>query len=591
MSDTVIPVGEVVLEVVSPDGARRYVRVTQTPFLIGRGAETGNHLQLSDRRISRNCAAIVIEANRFYIEDRGQRRGLFVNGEKVESRELQDGDAITFGLDDSYEILFRSSSGASEDSVPQLLTRIEHITSSEPASGGLRKLNLLLEATSLLHSQLPLDSVLGTMLDHAVAVTDADRGLLLEADATGALKVKLARRSGGLRLPPESLTPSQTAIQLAIKQQSPVITEDLAQADMDLQAAHSIVAQRLRAVVVIPLWAMSRANTQESMINIRRGEFLGVLYLDSRRPAAFSKLDRQILDALAADAASILDNARLVERERERQRLEQEINIARDIQQALLPRNFPNHPNFAVAGVNFPCLSVGGDYFDVFPLSESRTAFVIADVSGKGLGAAIVTTMLQGALSGMTLGTDPGLLFNNVNRFLCDHTEVGRYATVFFGILDRDGHLEFINAGHPSPFLIRSGTAEEAFTEGSFPVGLVPEARYTAASLKLEPGDTLVLFTDGVTEAMDPDDQLFGVPRLKEVLTGQTECPLEQLQKCVLEAVENFARGAHQTDDLTLLIVRYRATAASATTGTDVPASEPSSVAAASSSANRAASS
>jgi serine phosphatase RsbU (regulator of sigma subunit) len=591
MSDTVIPSGEVVLEVVSPDGARRYVRVTQTPFLIGRGAETGNHLQLSDRRISRNCAAIVIEANRFYIEDRGQRRGLFVNGEKVESRELQDGDAITFGLDDSYEILFRSSTGTSEDPIPQLLTRIEHITSSEPASGGLRKLNLLLEATSLLHSQLPLDSVLGTMLDHAVAVTDADRGLLLEASATGALKVKLARRSGGLRLPPESLTPSQTAIQLAIKQQSPVITEDLAQANMDLQAAQSIVAQRLRAVVVIPLWAMSRANTQESMINIRRGEFLGVLYLDSRRPAAFSKLDRQILDALAADAASILDNARLVERERERQRLEQEINIARDIQQALLPRNFPNHPNFAVAGINFPCLSVGGDYFDVFPLSDDRTAFVIADVSGKGLGAAIVTTMLQGALSGMTLGTDPGLLFNNVNRFLCDHTEVGRYATVFFGILDQDGHLEFINAGHPSPFLIRRGIAEEAFTEGSFPVGLVPEARYAAACLKLEPGDTLVLFTDGVTEAMDPDEQLFGVPRLKEILTGQTECPLEQLQKCVLEAVENFTRGAHQADDLTLLIVRYRATAVSVTPGTGVPASEPSSVGAASSSANRAASS
>jgi phosphoserine phosphatase RsbU/P len=591
MTDTVLPIGEAVLEVVSPDGARRYVRVTQTPFLIGRGAETGNHLQLSDRRISRNCAAIVMEANRFYIEDRGQRRGLFVNGEKVESRELQDADAITFGLDDSYEILFRSSSGTGDDSVPQLLTRIEHITSSEPASGGLRKLNLLLEATSLLHSQLPLDSVLGTMLDHAVAVTDADRGLLLEVDGAGALKVKLARRSGGTRLPPESLMPSQTAIQLALKQMTPVITEDLAQADKDLQDAQSIVAQRLRAVVVIPLWAMARAKTQESMINIKRGEFLGVLYMDSRRPAAFSKLDRQILDALAADAASILDNARLVERERERQRLEQEINIARDIQQALLPRDFPDNPSFAVTGINFPCLSVGGDYFDVFPLSEGRTAFVIADVSGKGLGAAIVTTMLQGALSGMTLGTDPALLFNNVNRFLCNHTEVGRYATVFFGILDQDGHLEFINAGHPSPFLIRRGMAEEAFTEGSFPVGLVPEAQYTAACLRLEPGDTLVLFTDGVTEAMDPDEQLFGVPRLKEVLTGQTQCPLEQLQKCVLEAVENFTRGAHQADDLTLLILRYRATAAATTGDTLVPGSESSSVAAVPSSTNRAASS
>jgi sigma-B regulation protein RsbU (phosphoserine phosphatase) len=572
MADTVPPGGEAVLEVVSPDSQHRYARITQTPFMIGRGAETGNHLQLSDRRISRNCAAIVVEANRYYIEDRGQRRGLFINGEKVESRELQDGDVISFGLEDSYEIIFRSSSSSKDESLPNLLTRMEHVTSSEQTGGGLIKLKRLLEATSLLHSQLPLDVVLGHMLDHAVSVTDADRGLLLEPDPAGALRVKLARRSGGLRLPPESLSPSQTAIQLSLKQQSPVITEDLAQAEMDLQAAQSIVAQRLRAVVVIPLYAMSRANTQESMVNVKRGDFLGVLYLDSRRPAAFSKLDRQILDALAADAASILDNARLVERERERQRLEQEINIARDIQQALLPRDFREFPHLAVNGYNLPCLSVGGDYFDVFPLNDKRTAFLLADVSGKGLGAALLTTMLQGALSGMTLGTDPARVINHVNKFLCSHAEVGRYATMFFGVLDEEGHLEFINAGHPSPFLIRSGVAEEAFTEGSFPVGLVPEAEYTATCLKLEPGDTLVLFSDGVTEAMDPDDQLFGVPRLKQVLTGITECPLEQIQKCVLESVENFTRGAHQADDITLLVVRYRAATSAATADTDVPA-------------------
>jgi sigma-B regulation protein RsbU (phosphoserine phosphatase) len=569
MPDTVPNLAETVLEVVSPDGARRYVRVTQVPFLIGRGAETGNHLQLADRRISRNCGAIVTEANKYYIEDRGQRRGLFVNGEKVESRELQDGDSITFGLDDSYEIIYRSAPNASTDSLPHLLTRIEHITSSEPTGGGLRKLNLLLEATTLLHSQLPLDSVLGTMLDYAVSVTDADRGLLLEVDEKGTLKVRLARRSGGLRLPPESLTPSQTAIQLALKKQSAVITEDLAQADMDLQAAQSIVAQRLRAVVVIPLFAMSRANTDQSLINIKRGDFLGVVYLDSRRPAAFSKLDRQILDALAADAASILDNARLVERERERQRMEQEINIARDMQQALLPRNFHDYPHLSVSGINFPCLSVGGDYFDVFPVGGNRTAFLIADVSGKGLGAALLATLLQGALSGMTLGTDPAQAFNHINRFLCDHAEVGRYATMFFGILDEQGHLEYINAGHPSPFLIRKGVAEDVFTEGSYPVGLVPEAEYTAVSLTLEPGDTVVLFSDGVTEAMDPGEELFGVPRLRDVLTGHMQTPLDELQRTVLESVENFARGASQADDLTLLLVRYRATAA--VTDTDAP--------------------
>ena len=566
--------GEAVLEVISPDGARRYARIKETPFLIGRGVETGNHLQLADRRISRTCAAIVSEANRFHIEDRGQRRGLFVNGEKVESRELQDGDLLTFGLEESYEIIFRSSAGSnSGEALPQLLTRIEHITHSEPGGGGLHKLNLLLEATTLLHSQLPLDSVLGTMLDYAVSVTDADRGLLLEPNDSGTLKVRLARRSGGQRLPPESLAPSQTAIQLAIRQHSPVITEDLAQADVDLQSAQSIVAQRLRAVVVIPLFAMSRASTQESGLNVKRGEFLGVLYLDSRRPAAFSKLDRQILDALAADAASILDNARLVERERERQRMEQEINIARDIQQALLPRDFREFPHLAVKGYNLPCLSVGGDYFDVFPLGEHRTAFLIADVSGKGLGAALLTTMLQGALSGMSLGTDPARLFNHLNRFLCSHAEVGRYATMFFGILDEQGHLEFINAGHPSPILLRRGTAEEAFAEGSCPVGLLPEAEYTAVCMQLEPGDTLVLFSDGVTEAMDPSEELFGVPRLLEVLTGQAERPLEEIQKTILESVDDFARGAHQVDDLTLLIIRYRAASSDDLVSTDVPAS------------------
>ena len=561
MPDTVSMTAETVLEVVSPDGSRRYVRVTQTPFLIGRGAETGNHLQLSDRRISRSCAAIVVEANKPYIEDRGQRRGLFVNGEKVESRELRDGDIITFGVEDSYEVIYRSSTSGVDESIPRLLTRMEHITGSDAAAGSARlgKLDQLLAATALLHSQLPLDEVLGMMLDHAISVTDADRGLLLEADDKGTLRVRLARRSGGLRLPPESLTPSQTAIQLALRKQQAVITEDLAQAEIDLKAAESIVAQRLRAVVVVPLYAYTHAKTDESMVNLKQGQFLGVLYLDSRRPAAFSKLDRQLLDAFTDQAASILDNARLVARERERQRMEEQINIARGIQQALLPKNLRDYAHLSVVGCNFPCLSVGGDYFDVFPLSENRTAFLIADVSGKGLGAALLTTMLQGAVSGMTLGTDPARLFNHMNRFLCDHSEVGRYATMFFGILDDKGALEYINAGHPSPILIgHDGKVVEAFTEGSFPVGLVPEAEYSTAHVQLDAGDTLVLFSDGVTEAMDPDDQLFGVPRLLDALRGKCGVPLDELQKLVLESVENFARGASQADDLTMLVVRYR---------------------------------
>src|ERR1700737_3069612 len=131
MPDTVPIVAETVLEVVSPDGARRFVRVTQSPFLIGRGAETGNHLQLSDRRISRNCAAMVVEANKHYIEDRGQRRGLFPIGEKGEPRELQEGDTITFGVADSYEIIYRSAGPTLRDSIPHFPTRMDFNAGSD----------------------------------------------------------------------------------------------------------------------------------------------------------------------------------------------------------------------------------------------------------------------------------------------------------------------------------------------------------------------------------------------------------------------------------------------------------------------------
>lgn len=566
-------IAETVLEVVAPDGARRFARITQSPFLIGRGAETGNHVQLSDRRISRQCAAVVLEGGRFYLEDRGQRRGVFINGEKVDSRELADKDSITFGLEDSYEIIFHSSTNTSDEALPNLLTRIEQLTGTDTSSLGLGKLNRLLEAMMLLHSQLPLDSVLEQMLEHAISATDADRGLLLVADSSGAsnaLRVRLARRRGGGRLSPEGLAPSQTALRLALEQGASVITEDLAQANADLQMAQSIVAQRLRSVVVIPLYAGRRAEAGEQAAAQDKTAMLGVIYLDSTRPAAFTRLDRQILDALSVEAASILDNARLVERERERQRMEQELDIARDIQQALLPHGFRDYPHLAVSGINFPCLTVGGDYFDVFPMSEDRTAFLIADVSGKGLGAALLTTMLQGALSGMSLGSDPARVFNHINRFLCEHAELGRYATMFFGVLARDGCLEYINAGHPSPILIRGGTAEAPFTEGSFPVGLIPDANYVAAHLKLEPDDTLVLFSDGVTEAMDPEEQLYGVPRLLETLSDTQGAPLEQIQSRILESVQTFARGTRQADDLTLLVVRYRS--ARALADTDAPA-------------------
>lgn len=225
-------IGEALLEIIAPDKPSRSVRIDQSPFLIGRGS--GNQLQLPDGRISRNAAAVLIE-DRYYLEDRGQRGGMFLGGKKIIKEPLQDGDIITFGADDSCQLVFRTS--ASNATVDHLLSRIENMTHGDSSPSGLSKINLLLEATMLLHSQLPLDAVLDAMLDHAIAVTDAERGLLLEVDYAGTLRKRLARGTKRSAIPLENFSPSQTAIRLAIERRSGVIPEDLNREDIDLQSA------------------------------------------------------------------------------------------------------------------------------------------------------------------------------------------------------------------------------------------------------------------------------------------------------------------------------------------------------------------
>src|ERR1700722_4977657 len=187
----ILPTDGAALEIISPDGTRRIVDITESPFLIGRGGVAGNHLQLDDRRISRQCAAIIFKGDCWHLEDRGHRHGLHVNGKPVDRCALANGDVISFGLEDSYKIVVRSS--MTETSIQSLLTQIQNISGAASSPDGLQKLNLFLQATMLLNSQLPLDSVLGAMLDHAVSITEADRGLLLEPDSSGALRIRLGR--------------------------------------------------------------------------------------------------------------------------------------------------------------------------------------------------------------------------------------------------------------------------------------------------------------------------------------------------------------------------------------------------------------
>jgi sigma-B regulation protein RsbU (phosphoserine phosphatase) len=548
------------IEVMFADRPTQVVPVNMLPFFIGRGQENGNHLSLDDKRISRKCVAISAGSSGFLIEDIGQREGIFVNGEPAKTRSLADGDRIRLGTDDECQLVFRLPAEivAQEDAETKLRSILGSL--GNDSTEELNGLRLLLEATSLMHSQLPLESVLAAMLDHAIVITNADRGMLLEPDASGVLQVKIARGRDGESLIPESMKPSRSVLGSAVELETAVVNEDLNLAEINVQSAQSVVLQLLRSSVVIPLYGTPRRQIDPSPEAARR-QLLGAVYLDSKRTATFSALDRQILDALGAQAGSILENARLIEHKRERQRLEQELSIAREIQQALVPQGLHDYPHFSITGIYRPCNEVGGDYFDVFPLPDGRIALLIADVAGKGLGAALLTTMLQGALSGMTLGVDPVKVFNHLNQFLCQRAAVGRCATMFFGLLGLDGSLEFLRAGHPSPLLLRQGEVSELYSTGSLPMGLLESEIFTSSRIQLEPGDTLLLYTDGVTEAEDNDRNLFQDERLKKAFSQHPNSSLKTLQDGIWSAIEKFTEGASQADDVTLLVVRYRGSA------------------------------
>lgn len=200
---------------------------------------------------------------------------------------------------------------------------------------------------------------------------------------------------------------------------------------------------------------------------------------------------------------------------------------------------------------------VGGDYFDLVELEQGRTAFVIADVAGKGLAAALLTAMLQGGFSGIALAQDPIQLISNFNEYVWARSDSNRYATVFLGSLDEEGKIEVVNAGQQPALLIRGDQVLSLFESDCFPIGMFPEVEFRSQTSKLERGDTLILFTDGINEAVNAQGEEFGLERISEVALANADASVGNLQASILEAVTQFSRGAEQADDMTLLILRY----------------------------------
>jgi serine phosphatase RsbU (regulator of sigma subunit) len=540
------------LAVVEPSGRRHLVKISKSPFKIGRLAEC--ELSLRDSRISRTHAQIVAEDDNYFLEDLQSRHGTFVNGKRANREKLAPEDRIDFGIEDSYQLVFTYETGQSE----KLLAQLEAVPSSH-ATGNLAKLRAVLEVARALESSMSLEDVLGAVVDAALVVTGADRGFLLLTAGEGPnLEMKVARDRNGRPLDESDLRVPRGVIQRALNQRRDLLSMSFDPSQMDTEK--SVMDLELRSVVCVPLVRIRIGQQHETSALTTMNDTLGVLYMDSRVGAAdLSAGNRELLQSLAMETSTVLENARLMSEERVKRRMEQELSIARDMQRTMLPARLPETGWFCAFASSQACFQVGGDYYDVMELSESLWGTVVADVSGKGVSAALLTSLLQGAFFA-TAGHASQLseIMVRVNRYICERSQMRNYATVFYCTVDKEGNARWINAGHCPPVVVRAGGKIELLPASGCPVGLFPNAPFGQEDTRLVSGDKLVIYTDGVTEAETTGGEQFGDERLIELLRQNSSLSAARMHQLIIDEVAAFTAGAPQSDDVTLVVLEYR---------------------------------
>jgi serine phosphatase RsbU (regulator of sigma subunit) len=540
--------------VVNPSGQKTRVAVDSMPFTIGR--QSDNALVLRDNRISRVHVTIVAEEGGYVLLDQNSRHGVFVNGDRVGRHPLQNGDTVTFGFPDSYQLIFSQE----EADLNKLLDHLAAPSSSSQSAvgGNLAKLRALVEVARALQSSLSTGEVLEAVVDAALTVTGSERGfLLIRRDED--LDIRVARDRRGMPLAKSDLKVPTKLISRALKQRRELLSMNF---DPDSEGAArpdmSVANLELRSVVCVPLVRVRTGVSQETM-HTSLNETTGLLYMDSRLGAAdMSTGNRELLQTLALEASTILENARLLDEERAKQRMEEELKIARTIQQGLLPRDLPKTGWFRVAGSSLASHQVGGDYFDVIQIHPECWSLVVADVSGKGVSSALLAGVLQGALLRPSESADQiQEMLTSINKFLNERTQGAKYATLFYANVDADGLLRWSNAGHCPPFLVHPDGTLETFDSTGIPVGLLDFSTYDVMTSRLGPGDKLVVYSDGLSEAENRAGDFFELDRMKEVLSANASANCDQLHAAMMRAVEQFTGGAEQRDDVTLVVAEY----------------------------------
>jgi serine phosphatase RsbU (regulator of sigma subunit) len=507
-----------------------------------------------DAGLSRQHLALTRSGDQWQVEDLGSKNGTVVNGKRIENpTPFLEGDRISAGhltiefaeaaLNAANTVVFVEQNEAFSNTSTTVVASLDAVLG--PQSDDLNKtyvmqgspqMRALIRAGRELAGHRPLEELFTVIMDLSVEAVMAGRGVLMTLEGDE-LKVRAARGDG--------FKISTTVRERVLRKKESLLVRD-AQLDQALREHMSIVEQKVRSMIAVPLQTNDRV--------------IGLIYVDSPHLIReFSREDLNLLTVMANVAAIRIEHARLNEIEEAERAMAKDMQQAALIQQRLLPEKSPAAPGLDIAGRTKACRTVGGDYYDYLAFPDGRIGILVGDVAGKGMPASLLMSSLQARVQVLFEdGDDLARKIGRLNKAVSANCPDNRFITFFMGIIDpKSGEFVYTNAGHNLPVVVRAAGGFETLKEaGGVILGILPMAVYQEARVTLNPGDTLVLFTDGVTEAADPSDDEYGEERLAALVASMKGRPSEHIVEAIHNAVMSFTQGAPAADDITVVVAR-----------------------------------
>ncbi len=530
------------------------------------GRSPDNDISIPDPYSSGRHAFIYPADGGYVVRDNKSKNGTFLNGVKITAEtELKKGDEVLIGstrivfdkeISADVEVTESASTGTNINTIMDLKdilkkTDIETTIKGTATPVALEKIksehkaySVLSEVSKALIFHKPLDELLEHIMDLICENLPMDRGILMLKEGNPPQLIPKVIRINEKGLKKQKIQVSQSIVNTALDQHSSILTRD-AQSDTRFKSQQSIIRSNIHSAMCVPLW--------------NNKEIIGIVYADRvLHLDQFSDEDLKLLTLLSNLAAVKIENAKLFEDAIEKKKMEKELALAAQIQKDFLPKENPELENFEIAGSNIPCYQVGGDYYDFIAIDPNRIGIIIADVSGKGVSASLLMASLRASLhSEIHPKYKLEEMACKLNDFVHRSSSPNCFITFFYSELDKKtGELRFINAGHNPPIILDKKGKIQRLESCGLCLGMFPSSSYEIKEMKLNPGDTAIFYTDGITESRNKKNEEFEEEKLIKFIQKHSKLPAQELVEKIQEEVNKFAAGTDQMDDMTLVIIK-----------------------------------